>query len=256
MPVASIVVSDPPRYPTRRSRSGGFLPSAAPRAIDAPSAIVTFVAAWAVAQVVSGLIVATLHHGAVNEAPFRVLAAGLVGAWACYLGGMWALSQRSGSGDPRVDYGFGFRWIDLAGFGVGAICQLVLLRVVYLPLEAVWPDTFTRDRLEENAQDLVNRAGGVSAWLLIAVVAIGAPIVEELFYRGLLQRPLAARFSDGPVLVAVAAVFAAVHFRPVEFPGLFVFGLVLGFAALRARRLGPAITIHMGFNATALLLVM
>lgn len=218
--------------------------------------MVVFVGAWMLAQVVSGLLVGALHGGPATEAPFRVLAAGLAGAWACYLGGMWAASQRDGTGDLRVDYGIEFRWIDVVGFGIGALCQLVLLRVVYLPLEALWPATFTQDRLEENAQDLVDRADGASALLLIVVVAIGAPIVEELFYRGLLQRPLAARFSDGPVLVGVAAVFAVVHFRPVEFPGLFVFGLVLGFAALRTRRLGPAIAIHMGFNATALALVM
>ena len=58
------------------------------------------------------------------------------------------------------------------------------------------------------------------------------------------------------MLVVVAVIFAAVHFRPVEFPGLFVFGLILGYAALRARRLGPAITIHIGFNLTGLLLVL
>ena len=112
------------------------------------------------------------------------------------------------------------------------------------------------DRLTENAEDLVDRAGGSWTVLLVAVVVIGAPIVEELFYRGLLQRSLADRFNEGAVLVFVAAVFAAVHFRPIEFPGLFVFGLILGWAALRYRRLGPAITIHVGFNLTGLLLVL
>jgi len=91
---------------------------------------------------------------------------------------------------------------------------------------------------------------------LVAVVVIGAPVVEELFYRGLLQRSLAARFNEGAVLVVVAAVFALVHFRPIEIPGLFVFGLILGWAALRSGRLGPAITIHVGFNLTGLLLVL
>jgi len=155
-----------------------------------------------------------------------------------------------------ADYGVWFRWGDVLGVAIGAGAQLVLIRVVYLPLEALWPDTFTQDRLTENAQDLVDRAGGASTAVLFAVVVIGAPVVEELFYRGLLQRSLAARFNEGAVLVAVAAVFAAVHFRPIEFPGLFVFGLILGGAAMWTRRLGPAITIHVGFNLTGLLLVL
>ena len=85
---------------------------------------------------------------------------------------------------------------------------------------------------------------------------IVAPVVEELFYRGLLQRSLASRFNEGAVLVVVAFVFAVVHFRPIEIPGLFVIGLVFGFAALRSGRLGPAIMIHAGFNATGLLLAL
>jgi uncharacterized protein len=236
--------------------SGGFLPSASPRPIDASTAVLTFLGSWIVAQVVSSMILVALGDGdAVTETSFGVLAIALSGAWASYLIGMWVASQRAGSASMIADYGIAFRWVDLLGLAVGAGAQLVLIRVVYLPLEALWPDTFARERLTENAQDLVDRAGGASTLLLFVVVVIGAPVVEELFYRGLLQRSLADRFNEGAVLVGVAAVFAAVHFRPVEFPGLFVFGLLLGWAALRARRLGPAITIHVGFNLTGLLLV-
>ena len=52
-----------------------------------------------------------------------------------------------------------------------------------------------------------------------------------------------------------AAFFPAIHFRPVEFPGLFVCGLILGTCALRTGRLGMGIAAHMAFNATGLLLV-
>jgi membrane protease YdiL (CAAX protease family) len=236
--------------------SGGFLPSAAPRPIDASTAAVAFLGAWILAQVVSSLVIVALNgSGPSTDASFAVLAAGLAGAWASYLVVMFVTSQRAGSGHFAADYGLAFKWVDALGLGIGALAQLVLLRVVYLPLEGLWPDTFTQDRLEENAQDLVERAGGASTWLLVAVVVFGAPIIEELFYRGLLQRSLADRFSEGPVVVAVAAIFALVHFRAVEIPGLFAFGLLLGFAALRSRRLGMPIMIHIGFNATALALV-
>ena len=243
------------RFEAGRARlAGGFLPSAAPRPIHAGTAVAAFVGGWTIAQLVSSLIVAALHDGDPGEATFGTLAAGLAGAWGCYLTAMWLASQRGGSGDFRADYGVSFAWSDLLGLGIGAMCQLVLLRVVYLPLEALWPDTFTQDRLEENAQDLVDRAG-TATWLLVVVVAVGAPIMEELFYRGLLQRGLAGRFSTGLAVVGVAAIFALVHFRPVEFPGLFVFGLVLGTAAALTGRLGMPILIHVGFNATALALV-
>ena len=170
--------------------------------------MVTFLGAWVVAQIVSSLILVSLGDGNTStEASFGVLAVALLGAWASYLVGMWIASQRAGSGSMIADYGISFRWIDLAGLAIGAGSQLVLIRVVYLPLEALWPGTFTEDRLTENAQDLVDRAGGASTLLLFAIVVIGAPVVEELFYRGLLQRSLAARFNEGAVLVAVAAIF-------------------------------------------------
>jgi membrane protease YdiL (CAAX protease family) len=236
--------------------SGAFLPSAAPHTIDASAAVFTFVGAWVVAQIVTSLILLALHGDADTDPSFGVLAVALLGAWSSYLVAMWIASRRAGTRDPIADYGIEIRWPDLLGLGVGAVAQLVLIRAVYLPLEALWPATFSEDRLTENAQDIVDRAGSGSVWLVVVIVVIGAPLVEELFYRGLLQRSLAARFSQGPVLVGVAALFALVHFRPIEFPGLFAVGLLFGWAALRWDRLGPAIMIHVGFNLTGLLLVL
>lgn len=213
--------------------------------------------AWLVSQVLASVVVAVLGGGeSASETPIGVLAVALVAGWSAILAGMWVASDRAGSGRPTDDYGISFAPIDALGLGIGALSQLVLVKVVYLPLEEIWPNTFTDDRLQENAKDLIDRAGGASTLLLFVIVAFGAPVVEELFYRGLLQRSLAARFNDGVVVVGVAAVFALVHFRPVEYPGLFAFGLVLGLTAIRTDRLGMPILTHIGFNVTGLLLAL
>lgn len=223
--------------------------------IDAPTAVLTFVGAWILAQLASSVVLAAFADGAdVAEISIGLLAVALLATWGSYLLGMWFASQRAGSGNPARDYGISFAPVDAAGLGIGVLSQLVVVQLVYLPLEALWPDTFTEDRLQENARELVERATGASAVLLVALVVVGAPVVEELFYRGLLQRSLAARFDDLVVVVGVAAVFALVHLRPVEYPGLFVFGLVLGLCALRTGRLGMAVAAHVGFNATGLVL--
>lgn len=230
-------------------------PSVTPAPIDVNTAVITFVVAWVVAQIVSSLVVGAFGGGSsISDTSLGVIAAALIAAWSAYLAGMWVASQRGGSGDPIVDYGIAFAPIDAVGIGIGVLSQLVLIELVYLPLEAIWPDTFTDDRLQENAKDLVDRAGGASALVLVLLIVVGAPVVEELFYRGLLQRSLAARFNDSVVLVGVAALFALVHFRPVEYPGLFAFGLVVGACALLTGRLGMAIVTHMAFNATGLVL--
>lgn len=234
------------------SLPGGFLPSASARPIDANTAVAVFLGAWVVSQVVAAIVLVVLHGAETSTDPtFTVTVTALAGAWSVQLAAMWLASQRAGSGDVVTDYGIRFRTVDGVGLAIGALCSLVLIRVVYLPLEAIWPDTFSEERLTENAENLVARAEG-STWLVVLVVVVGAPLVEELFYRGLLQRSLAARYRDGLVVVVVAALFAVVHFRPVEFPGLFAIGIVFGVAALRTHRLGMPIAIHAGFNAVGI----
>jgi membrane protease YdiL (CAAX protease family) len=251
------VADSPSQQRASRQVRSAIRPSVAPPSVDAATAVATFVVAWTVAQIVAAIVLGLAGaDGSLDTIPIGTLAASLAATWAVYLGGMWYASTRSGTGAPAADYGVVFSPVDVLGLGLGVLSQLVIVNLVYLPLEAIWPDTFSEDRLQETAQDLADRASGATTLLLFALVVLAAPVVEELFYRGLLQRSLLGRFNDAVVVVGVAAVFALVHFRPVEYPGLFVFGLVLGLCAQRTGRLGLAITTHIGFNATGLLLVL
>ena len=193
------------------SLPGGFLPSAAPRPIDAQTAAFVFLGAWLVAQIVASIIIAVLHGPDSSVDPtFSVTVIALLGAWTTYLVAMWMTSQRAGSASMVADYGVRFRWVDLFGLGVGALGNLVLIRLVYLPLEAIWPGTFNDDRLNENARrpsSIVpadrRRCCWCSWWWS------GHRWSRSFFYRGLLQRSLASRFNDGAVLVSVAVVFGS-----------------------------------------------
>ncbi len=85
--------------------------------------------------------------------------------------------------------------------------------------------------------------------LLILIVGVAAPIIEEIFYRGLFQRALLKRGL--PPLAAIginAAVFAGSHFQLLQLPALFIFGLAAGWLAYSRDRLGPAIAAHIAFN--------
>ena len=165
------------------------------------------------------------------------------------------VSRRYGSGRLDADFGMRFAPIDLVGLPVGLLSQLVLLRLVYWPLESWWPDTFSTPRLERSARTLYDSAEGGWLVVLVLIVVVGAPLIEELLYRGLLQGAFARRIDETIAVVAVAAWFAIIHFRPVEYPGLFVFGLVLGVCTLVTRRLGMSVLAHVAFNATGLVWV-
>ena len=141
------------------------------------------------------------------------------------------------------------------GIPVGVLSQLVLLRLAYWPLGQWWPSTFGSTKVEKSARELSDTAHGGWLILLIVVVVVGAPVIEELMYRGLLQGAFTRRLNEIVGMVLVAGWFAIIHFQPVEYPGLFLFGLVLGICALRTRRLGMGIMAHLAFNATGLILV-
>jgi membrane protease YdiL (CAAX protease family) len=222
--------------------------------IDVRVAVVTWVAAFVVGQFASSVIVASSGVTTTDDATIPTLFAGVAATWIAYLTGMYVASRRSGTGDLVEDYAIRARAVDVLGIPIGALTQLVLVPLVYVPLRAIWPDTFSDERLTETAEKLVDRASGGTVVLLVLMVCVGAPLVEELVYRGLLQRSFAARTSHVVAWLVAAAWFTIIHFRPVEYPGLFVFALVTGACLMFTDRLGMSIATHVAFNATGLLL--
>jgi hypothetical protein len=143
----------------------------------------------------------------------------------------------------------------VAGIPLGIASQLVLVNVVNWPLTRLFPDAFSFDEVSKRATDLVDAASGGWVVLLALVVVVGAPIVEEIVYRGVVQPGLVVSWGARAGILTTAALFAAIHMQPVEFPGLFAFALVLGWARHSTGTIGMSIVTHMAFNATGLALV-
>jgi len=170
-----------------------------------------------------------------------------------FYGGMIAMplfaSFYKGRG-PLTDFGLRMRWFDApVGFVTGIVTQYAAL-LLYVPV--LWWTSVTSDDISKPARELSDKAhgrGGVV--LLVLVVAIAAPIVEEIFFRGLVLRSLERRMSTRWAIVASSALFAAAHFEPLQFPALFVFGLVAATLATRTGRLGPGMWAHFAFNLVA-----
>jgi CAAX protease family protein len=226
------------------------------RRIDVPLAFLTWLVSWLLAQIVALVVYSIGGYEDIDEVPIWVLFVSTSLGWAVFLGGMVLASRREGSGSFVRDYQVRAKTVDVLGVPIGVLTQLVLVPLIYVPLQRLWEDVFTEDRLSETAKDLVDRASGGSMVLLVLMVCVGAPIVEELVYRGLLQGSFAARFNHLPALLATSTLFMLIHFRPVEYPGLFAIGLVCGACALATGRLGMAIACHIGFNVAGLLLAL
>jgi len=226
------------------------------RPIDVRVAVLTWVATFVVGQFASLLILAASGEDDIDAVPIPTLFAAVAATWVAYLVGLWYASRRAGTGDFVEDYRVRFRVVDLVGVPIGVLTQLVVVPLVYLPLAKIWPSTFSEDQLSENAEALVDRASGATMVLLVLMVCIGAPIVEELVYRGLLQGSFAGRFDNIVAWLVASAWFAIIHFRAVEYPGLFTFGLVAGGCLLVTGRLGTPILAHVAFNVTGLVMAL
>ena len=172
----------------------------------------------------------------------------------------------------------------IEGLLIGVFSQAILVPLLYLPA------LFFVDDLDVSgpARELTERAHGIGIFLLVLVVVVGAPVVEEIFFRGFALRAFQDRWPPTPVLhqnlivnlpvgekgqsgliryfrklvrcllwkirqqlplIASSLLFGLVHFQPLQFPALVLFGLIAGKIAQRDGHLGRAICAHAGFNA-------
>lgn len=139
------------------------------------------------------------------------------------------------------------------GLAIGVACQLVLVPLVSWPVLRL--SSATAEDLEEPARLLTDRAHGGGLVVLALVVVVGAPLAEELFFRGMLQRAVGRHLGTVATVAVTAIAFGISHFQPLQFPALAAFGVVLSLLVLRSGRLGPAMWAHAGFNATTIALL-
>ncbi len=85
------------------------------------------------------------------------------------------------------------------------------------------------------------------------IVALVAPVVEELTYRGLGFAAVQQFFGGGAAVVVTALAFGLAHGLVIALPVLTIFGLILGWLRLRTKSVYPPIILHSIFNGAALL---
>ncbi len=123
-----------------------------------------------------------------------------------------------------------------------------LATLVYYLVTGRPPDLISHDTLKAISAERHNPAvAGV-----IAAVVIVAPMLEELLFRVFIQSALLkAMGRTWPAILITSLLFMGAHIgvQPQALFPLFIFGLCLGVAYERTRRLWVPITMHMLFNA-------
>ena len=221
-------------------------------------AVIGFAAGLLISLVTAGIAEAATGYrtGSARPLPVAVITANVAGLWLGLAASAVIASRRFGTGKVSTDFGFRIAtWWDLpAGAAVGLACQYLLIPLLYLPFQH-----FDRSLNQQLSQPVHKDTGDVhtaaAATVILLFLAVGAPLVEELFFRGLLLRSLLGRVPAPAAILITAVLFALAHFEAVQFAGLAVFGVVVGYLAWRTGRLGPSIGAHMAFNAAAVLSV-
>ena len=92
-------------------------------------------------------------------------------------------------------------------------------------------------------------------WIQILLIAIAAPIAEEICFRGMLFGGLRERFPRWAAALISAAIFGALHVTTgiSVVPPLIAFGFVLALLYEKTGSIVPCILLHMLNNSVALL---
>ena len=200
-----------------------------------------------------GIFFVAANADLTDPIPFTVVFLGQTGGSFLLI---WLFPQRAASGSLQADVGLTLNPSDWWGLLAGMGLQVVVAFATYPLIQLMFPDGAPE-------QGVAGIAGGTETSfeiiLIFVSVAVLAPIVEEIIYRGMVLSWLHRFMGKWPAIILSAAVFAGIHLidwnARAAIPGLFVIGIVLGWAALRRGDLSLAIPLHAGVNLLAAFLL-
>lgn len=221
---------------------------------------------WGIGDVIVGLVVglllssllASVWLGVTGDEELSIggKAFSQMGLWIGLVGAPVVATRRKGSGSLATDFGWRFRWVDVAlGAAVAVLALVVIVPVVGLLLRPLLGDP----DVSQPVKDLVDEAHGPALLGLVLIAVVGAPLVEELFFRGLLLRSIEKRVGVGWAIAGSSVFFGLSH--PNDLPAeaqvlvmvaLAALAVALATVVVKTGRLGAAIVAHALFNAVNL----
>lgn len=238
-----VVGLTPPDYPgcpdtvTRAIASGKVLRSPAWGLPD-----VAYTLVGAIGFSIIGLLLAVGLESTFGLTLAWSLLVGLATPWIALAGWPLLITTVRGNG-PRIDLGLRLTWSDVGWGVIGGIASLILSGLVAAVLTTIVGDFDSA--AGKVAQDIADSGPYVALVIFALLVAIGAPVVEEIAFRGLAFGALAKRgIHPAWVIVITAFIFAAFHLEPTRMPILLVSGTVFGVLRWFTRGLGAPIVAH------------
>jgi len=146
----------------------------------------------------------------------------------------------------RFTYVFGSRWS--IGKIIGASVLFFIFNILILRILGSFIDItdavtyFEALSIKEEIGLLITEKG---FWITALIVAVLAPIYEEIIFRGIILNSVSRYMGFIPANILQAVLFGAIHFNLALFPFYFIFGMVTGYIAKRSEGLLAGIGFHM-----------
>ena len=225
---------------------------------------------WGLGDVVLGLVVGLLLSAVMASVWLGVSgddtlsiggkAFSQIGLWTGLVGSVVLATRRKGSGSLRTDFGWDARWVDLL---LGAAVAVAAVVAIVPAVSILLGPLLGHPEVSGPVKDLVAEAKGPAIVGLALVAVVGAPLVEELFFRGLLLRSIEKRIGTGWAIAGSSLFFGLAHPNDLPLNGqlmvmaaLAALAVALALLAVRTGRLGPGIVAHAVFNAINLAVVL
>jgi membrane protease YdiL (CAAX protease family) len=212
------------------------------------------ISVWVDLGVVAAIFLAATLLGAFCVAAGMTIAGGSLGeqlTFAAYSVQMLlaiagaAVYYRYRRGGERVLPRISFKW-QSAPLTLLGVVLITASSVVLEPLLNLFPDHYF---------DRLNEAIGSGFWaIMLSVVA--APVLEEIFFRGLVLEQTLRRWAPWQAVGITALLFGVVHLPILpQAVNAVVMGVIMGYIYVRTRSLASVIVIHAINNAIAYLIM-
>lgn len=183
-----------------------------------------------------------------TSAPIGVLIiVGSTAPWLMLVGWPLYITSRKGNG-PRIDLHLSLTWSDVRWGVVAGLVGLFCAAIIAVVTTLVVGD-FT-SLAGEAAEELVSSSSFTSLLIFAIIVMVGAPIAEEIAFRGFLFGALQKKGVGAAWTIIISAVvFAMFHFEPTRFFVLLAPGIAFGYVRWKTGSTGAAMVAHGVNNA-------
>jgi hypothetical protein len=137
----------------------------------------------------------------------------------------------------------------------GLVVPAVLLVAPAAFIFVCFADDLVRLAWPVSANDRLDMEALLAGGPLTALAVVGgAPVFEELLFRGIILRGLLARMAPGPAIVVSALLFGIAHLDVYQLVSGALLGLPLGWLYVRFRSVLPCIALHAATNGLSSLI--